>query len=115
MEERKFQLNASLRYSPTGELLSRDLLLNFYGSSVENCASLLAEFRRKFNLPLGLQEAQATQPKPKEPIAILQAKAPSNCPRCSASLIERQSKRDGRKFWGCMNFARKGCTYSFWA
>ncbi len=111
----KVQLNASLRFNPSGELISRDLLINFREESVDECVKLLGDFNRQFNINLGLAE----QPKIASQTTILPSDAPSDCPRCLVPLIKRKvSNREsasyGKEFLGCGNYARKGCLFSHW-
>lgn len=111
----RVQLNASLRYSPSGELVSRDLLINFREESVDECVKLLGDFNKQFNINLGLAE----QPQIANQATIGPADAPSNCPRCLVPLIKRtvnnpESTSYKKVFLGCGNFTKKGCLYSYW-
>jgi ssDNA-binding Zn-finger/Zn-ribbon topoisomerase 1 len=120
MEVTKVQLNASLRFSPSGELISRDLLLNFREQSVDEVVQLLGDFTRKFNINLGLPERTVeTRPQPEAPTATLPTGTPTNCPRCMAPLIRRKvgnknSASYGKEFLGCGNYTKRGCLFTHW-
>ncbi|KKK77852.1 hypothetical protein LCGC14_2849410, partial [marine sediment metagenome] len=40
---------------------------------------------------------------------------PIECPNCGGEVIEKKGtgKKGDYHFWGCSNFARKGCTFSW--
>jgi hypothetical protein len=116
MEQTKVQLNASLRFSPTGELISRDLLLNFREQSVDEVVQLLGDFTKKFNINLGLPEPAK---EPSNAVTTIPADTPTACPRCHAPLLRRKvnnrnSTSFGKEFLGCTNYARKGCLFTHW-
>ena len=118
MEATKIQSNASLRFNPAGELIGRDLLINFREQSVADCVKLLGDFNRQFNLNLGLPE-QIAQTEPQTEVQVLPADTPTNCPRCHAPLIRRKvtkqdSKSYGKEFLGCVNYYKKGCLFTHW-
>src|SRR3989344_4308966 len=110
----KIQLNASLKFSPDGTLLSRDLLVNFRESSVPDCLKLLNDFNNQFKINLGLLTpgAQTVETKPVEATAVLAADVPKSCERCGAELVMRVIKKPGpnfgKKLMGCSAFSRLG-------
>src|ERR1017187_4235552 len=60
--ENRIQLNANLRFAPSGELTSRDLLINFREQDLDRCCELVADFSKRFNLNIGLAPNQLPQP-----------------------------------------------------
>lgn len=119
MEQSKLQVNASLKFSPTGELLSRDLLLNFREQSVEEVVTLLGDFSRKFNLNLGIVPTTGTEaPAITKPVSNSTPLLPTQCERCGAVLVKRTVRkaghqRYGQSFLGCSNY-RTGCLGVHW-
>ncbi len=120
MEATKVQINASLRFNPSGELVGRDLLLNFREDSVENAVLLLSDFSRRFNLNLGLSSPVTTEgQKPPTPnTEKTKSILPTQCDRCGAGLVQRtvkklDSRHYGKSFLGCSNY-RTGCLGVYW-
>lgn len=115
MDNNRVQLNASLRFSPTGELMSRDLLINFREGSVESCQQLVVDFAKRFNLNLGLAANQLPEPQT-APVAVKirhderdNLPAPM-CPRCHVQMRRYASKYRPNSYWlGCPNFRVNGC------
>lgn len=116
-ETTKVQINASLRFNPTGELIGRDLLLNFREDTVDNAVILLSDFSKKFNLNLGISPTPLPATKPLEPITPKPA-LPTRCKQCGAGLVKRtvkkfDSKYYGRTFLSCSNY-RSACMGLHW-
>lgn len=115
MDNNRVQLNASLRFAPNGELMSRDLLINFREGSVESCQQLVVDFAKRFNLNLGLAVNQLPQPQIM-PVAVKtsqdeQEQLPTpRCRRCNVPMQRYASKYKPNSFWlGCPNFRVNGC------
>lgn len=114
--ENKIQLNASLKFNPQGELIGRDLLVNFREESVEECCQLLADFTRRFNLNLGLVESPQLQSPQGKAVTVTyqkpeQERVPApRCPRCLVPMQRYASKYKPNSYWlGCPNFRLTGC------
>jgi len=109
MDLNKVQLNCSLRFSPDGAVVGRNVLINIRENSVAECMRLLSQF--KGHLDLGT--AIVTTQQPTRQIAEVNENAPS-CDRCHVPLIKRVCRKVGSKyfnksFWSCPNWARNGC------
>jgi len=96
----KIQLNANLRFNPAGQLVGRDLLINFREQSVAECVKLLNDFNRQFNLNLGLPEAK--------PAEVAVSEIP-RCRRCNVPMRKMQSKFSSNAWYGCPNWRVNGC------
>lgn len=117
------QLNCSLRYSPDNTLIGKDVLINIRSRDVTECAQVFSDFRKQFNLSLGLlplhggvERAQTSQVIPQQ--STPNPALPTTCQRCGAGLVRRTvgkqgSKHYGKSFFGCSNY-RTGCMEVYW-
>jgi hypothetical protein len=113
--ENRIQLNANLRFAPSGELTSRDLLINFREQDLDRCCELVADFTKRFNLNLGLAPNLLPQPQATA-VAVKvhqdeQDQLPvPRCPRCNVEMRRYASKFRPNSYWlGCPNFRVNGC------
>jgi len=117
--DNRIQLNASLKFNPAGELISRDLLINFREQNVEDCSKLLSDFTRKFNLNLGLAESKQL-PQPQGQVVVVKHEQPRvedkpapRCPKCDVPMQLKFCRKPGRyfntSFFSCPNWALTGC------
>ncbi len=122
MNDNKVQLNASLRFSPDGQLVGRDILVNVRENSVEDAMRIISDLGRRLSLNLGLPN-KTTVPvvsqQPQTPAATARAirepESPGRCERCSSPLVLRTAQRGpraGSRFWSCSSFRSRGCLFT---
>jgi len=107
------QLNESTNLSPTGQVLSRSLLINLRNQNPEVVYNNYLRLKRLINGKNESEEKVENNLGEKE--KHIKKNNPGTCPQCGGLLVEKSgiSKKNGEAyhFFGCSNF-RNGCKYS---
>jgi predicted RNA-binding Zn-ribbon protein involved in translation (DUF1610 family) len=111
------QLNETINMSPTGQILSRSLMLNLRNESPEIVHQNYLKLKQLIDNP-GKPEKKVKRSKKETPTENKQTekdqKKSENCPECGGLLIRKAgiSKKNGRSFdfVGCGNWP--ACSYT---
>lgn len=114
------QLNCSLKYNADNVLIGKDVLINIRSRDVSECAALFSDFKRQFNINLGVmpitgpQTTTVAPPSSQERLRTPNRVMPTQvrtgtCPQCSSPVIRRTCQKPG-KFFG-KDFERCSDTY----
>ncbi len=105
-----YQINYSAKLDAEGNLLERSTLINIRSSTLSEAVTTFQQLKQSLNGDLGVKKiSKTTWVAPKANQSL------DNCPRCNGRLIIREAKKPGpnygKKFYGCMNWTKKGCSF----